>query len=86
MEEETVPRTERARAAVARARKIVNSNSEMVSGLFTDLPEFKDSAKEAYSIPLKDFDFNVEGAETVIHQKIRTTNKFVTFFRDMMSQ
>lgn len=85
MEETTVPRTERAKAAVARARKIVNSNSEMVNELLVDLPEYKNSG-EVYSIPLEDYDFSFEGAEEVVHQKIRTTNKFVTFFRDMLSQ
>lgn len=85
MIEETVPRTERAQAAVARARKIVNSNSEMVNNLLDGLPEYK-SSDEVYSIPLEDYDFSSEGAEEITHQKIRTTNKFVTFFRDMLSQ
>jgi hypothetical protein len=85
MEEGTVPRTERAKAAVDRARKIVNSNSEMVNDLLVDLPEHK-ALSEVYSIPLEDYDFSFEGAELITHQKIRTTNKFVTFFRDMLSQ
>jgi hypothetical protein len=85
MEEETVPRTERAKAAVARARNIVNSNSEMVNNLLVDLPEHKGSG-EVYSIPLEDYDFSFKGAELITHQMIRTTNKFVTFFRDMLSQ
>ena len=78
-------RTERAKAAVDRARKIVSENSEMVDGLLKDLPEYRNS-QEPLSIPLEDFKFDLEGGEEVIHQKIRTTNKFVTFFRDMLSQ
>lgn len=85
MEEAKVPRTERAKAAVERARKIVSENSLMVDGLLEDLPEYKDRY-EPQSIPLEDFKFDLEGGEEVIHQKIRTTNKFVTFFRDMLSQ
>ncbi len=85
MDETKVPRTERARVAVERARKIVSNNSEMVDDLLVDLPEYRDR-HEPHSIALEDFKFDLEGGEEVIHQKIRTTNKFVTFFRDMLSQ
>ncbi len=85
MEEQTVPRTERAKAAVARARKIRNSNNEMAMELRKGVSQYQDS-QEVYSVPLEDYEFNIEGVDQIVHQKIRTTNKFVTFFRDMLSQ
>lgn len=85
MEEETVPRTERAKAAVARARRIRNSNEEMAMELRKGISDYQDP-QDVYSIPLEDYEFNTEGVDQIVHQKIRTTNKFVTFFRDMLSQ
>lgn len=85
MIDEEVPRTQRAQVAVKRAREIVSNNSEMIDGFLGDLPEFKDR-QEPQSMALEEFKFDLEGGEEVIHQKIRTTNKYVTFFRDMLSQ
>lgn len=85
MDNTPVPRTERAKVAVERARKIVSENSQLVEQMKEELPEYADR-HEPHSVPLEDFKFDLEGGEEVIHQKIRTTNKFVTFFRDMLSQ
>lgn len=85
MIDEVVPRTERAKVAVERARKIVSDNSEMIDSFLDELPEFKDR-QEPHSVAIEDFKFDLEGGEEIFHQKIRTTNKFVTFFRDMLSQ
>lgn len=85
MEETRVPRTERARVAFERAQSIKSKNNKMVDAIKSGLGDFKDR-QEPQSVPLEDFKFDLDGGEEVIHQKIRTTNKYVTFFRDMLSQ
>jgi hypothetical protein len=85
MIDEVAPRTQRAKVAVERARKTVSDNSVMIDSFLDELPEFKDR-HEPHSVAIEDFRFDLEAGDEVIHQKIRTTNKFVTFFRDMLSQ
>ena len=80
-----VPRTARAKAAVQRAKKIVSENSEMIDEMLVELPELKDR-DEPQAIALEDYRFEEIGSVDLFHQKIRTTNKYVTFFRDMLSQ
>lgn len=85
MTESILPRTARAKAAVQRARKIVSENTVMIDEMLEELPELK-SRQESQVVLLTDYTFEEAGSVELVHQKIRTTNKYVTFFRDMLSQ
>ena len=78
-QEEFLPSNEAARIAVERARRIVRENNEMIVKLKSDSNIELDQIDHFF----KAAQFSHEDAHTIDLNKIKSTNSFTEFFKDI---